>query len=129
LQIALSLAVACAIAWASWRRSYTPALGAAMLAGAPLATPFVLDYDMVLLAFPLIWLAGNCFRPWEKLVFVLAFIAAAFARPLAMEAGVPVMPLVLGALFVAMVRRAVEEPAKPKLCEPTDQALSSSIKP
>jgi len=110
LQAVVSIAVAAGIARASWRRVYTPALGAAMLAGAPLATPFVLDYDMVLLAFPLTWLAANGFRPWEKLVFVLAFASAAFARPLAMELGLPIMPLVLGALFVVMLRRAGEEP-------------------
>jgi hypothetical protein len=112
LQIGLSLAVAGGLAWASWRRSFTPALGAAMLAGAPLATPFVLDYDMALLAFPLIWLAANGFRPWEKLVFALAFASAAFARPLAMELGLPIMPLVLVALFVVLLRRAAEEPLR-----------------
>jgi len=109
LQIALSAVVTALLAWASWGRNYTPALGSAMLAGAPLATPFVLDYDMVLLAFPLIWLAANGFRPWEKLVFAAAFASAIFARPLAMEAGVPIMPLVLAALFVVMVRRARDE--------------------
>jgi len=108
LQIAVGLAIAGAIASAAWRRSYTPALGAAMLAGALLVTPFVLDYDMVLLAFPLLWLAGAGFQPWEKAIAAAAFIAAAFARPLAVHAGVPIMPLVLAALFVVLVRRAKE---------------------
>ena len=39
----------------------------------------VLDYDMALLAFPLIWLAGSGFGPWEKSVAALTFVAAAFA--------------------------------------------------
>ena len=108
LQAAVALAVAATIAWAAWRRRYSLALGSAMLVGALLATPFVLDYDMVLLAFPVIWLVGAGFRPWEKIVAVLAFAAAAFARPLAIELGVPIMPLVLAALFVVLVRRAAE---------------------
>lgn len=79
-----------------------------MLAGAPLVTPFVLDYDMTLLAFPLIWLAGAGFWPWEKVIAGLTFVAAAFARPLGVQLGVPIMPLVLIAFFVVVTRRARE---------------------
>jgi hypothetical protein len=112
LQMAVGLAVVGAITWAAWRRRYSLALGSAMLAGALLATPFVLDYDMVLLAFPLIWLASNEFRPWEKLIAAVTFAAAAFARPLAIWAGIPIMPLVLAALFLVLARRAAEAPAR-----------------
>jgi hypothetical protein len=108
LQTAVALAAAGALAWAGWGRGYTPALASAMLVGALLATPFVLDYDMVLLAFPLIWLAGREFRPWEKIVVVAAFVAAAFARPLALYLAMPIMPLVLACLFVVLIRRAAE---------------------
>lgn len=110
LQGVVSVAVAGAIAAASWRRAYTPALAALMLAGTPLVTPFVLDYDMVLLAFPLIWLAGQGFGPWEKTALTLAFIAPTFARPLAMNLGVPLMPLVLIALFAVLWRRVTAQP-------------------
>lgn len=114
LQGALTLAVAGAVAWASWGRRFDLPLAALMLAGAPLATPFVLDYDMVLLAFPLIWLAsqalGQGFRPWEKLIFVATFIAAAFARPLALAVGIPIMPVILVAFFVVVFRRVNESP-------------------
>jgi hypothetical protein len=111
LQAVVAAAVVAAIAWASWGRRYSLALGSAMLAGAPLLTPFVLDYDLVLLAFPLIFLTGTGFRPWEKAIAAIAFAAAAFSRPLAMELGLPIMPLVLAALFAVLVRRAAERPA------------------
>jgi len=111
LQIVVTLAVAGAICRAAWLRGYGAALASAMLTGALLATPFVLDYDMVLLAFPIIHVAAQGFRPWEKLICACAFIAPAFARPLAMEAGVPIMPVVLAALFVVTWRRAMENPA------------------
>lgn len=108
LQAAITLSAVAAIVWAGWRKRYSLALGAAMLAGAPLVTPFVLDYDMTLLAFPLIWLAGAGFRPWEKVIAGLTFVAAAFARPLGVQLGVPIMPLVLIAFFVVVTRRARE---------------------
>jgi len=111
LQGLLTLAVAAAVCLAARLRGYSTALASAMLTGALLATPFVLDYDMVLLAFPLIHLAAGKFRPWEKLICACAFIAPAFARPLAMEAGIPIMPLVLTGLFVVLWRRAMESPA------------------
>jgi len=110
LQGLVTLAVGVALARASWRRRYDPVLGAAMLVGALLATPFMLDYDLVLLAFPLIALAAGPFGAWEKLVGALAFIAPVFARPLAIELGIPITPLVLGALFVVLLRR-IETPA------------------
>ena len=47
-------------------RRFDLLLGTLVLAGAPLATPFVLDYDLTLLAFPLIWLAAQDFRPWRS---------------------------------------------------------------
>lgn len=112
LQVAVGLAVAAAIGWAAWRRRYSLALGVTMLTGALLATPFVLDYDMVLLAFPLIWLAGSGFRPWEKLIAALTFVAAAFARPLAVYLDLPIMPVVLAAFFLVLVRRAAEAPVR-----------------
>lgn len=106
LQGAIGLAVAALLGRAAWRKRYSLALASAMLAGAPLVTPFVLDYDLVLLAFPLIWLATKGFGPWEKLAMVLAFAGTAFARPLAIELGVPIMPMVLLVFFVVLVRRA-----------------------
>lgn len=112
LQGLATATVAALLTRAAWGRCYSPGLGAAMLAGAPLATPFVLDYDLVLLAFPLLWLAGegirNGFAPWEKLALTLAFIAPVFARPLGMSVGVPIMPPVLALLFWAVLRRLSE---------------------
>ncbi|MEO5587398.1 MAG: glycosyltransferase family 87 protein [Novosphingobium sp.] len=110
LQGGLTLAVTGAVAWASHGRRYDLPLAALMLAGALLVTPFVLDYDMVLLGFPLIWLAVQGFRPWEKTIFTAAFVAPAFARPLALAVGVPIMPAILVALFMVLLRRVVETP-------------------
>jgi hypothetical protein len=115
VQGAVSLALAAAVVMASWRRAFTPGVAALVLAGAPLATPFVLDYDMVLTAFPLAFLfaraRGEGFADWERISIAATFAGAAFARPLAINAGVPIMPLLLGALFVLVWRRVRAERA------------------
>jgi len=106
LQGLSTFAVAAIVGLVSWRREWSPRIAAIILAAAPLATPFVLDYDLVLLAFPLIYLAsvGHC--EWGKSVGALAFIAPIFARPLALYAGLPIMPIVLALLLGVVLNRA-----------------------
>ena len=114
VQGAVSLALAGAVVRAGWLRAFTPGLAALVLAGAPLATPFVLDYDMVLTAFPLAFLFARAretgFADWERITIAAVFAGAAFARPLAINLGVPIMPLLLAALFVLVFRRVRSEP-------------------
>ena len=114
IQAAMTLVVLAAVARASWRRRFDRPLAALVLAGAPLATPFVLDYDMVMLGFPLLWLAGEAhgggFRAWEKLILALTFMAGNFARPVGMEFGVPIAPFILAAFFFVILRRVNEGP-------------------
>ena len=115
VQALVAAMVAALVVTHGWRKGWRPGLAALVLAGAPLATPFVLDYDMVLLAFPMLWLTGEGLRggflPYEKLVLLLAFVATAFARPLALNLSVPIMPLVLLAFFAIVWRRATLRPA------------------
>jgi hypothetical protein len=109
LQGAVSLTVAILLAMAAWRSRWSHALAATALAGAPLVTPFVLDYDLVLLAFPMLWLTGlglrSGFADWEKLAIFLAFAAPLLARSLALKADVPIMPPILALLFWVTWRR------------------------
>jgi hypothetical protein len=109
VQTGVSLVAAALLAWAGWRHGYTPALAAAMLAGTPLVTPFVLDYDLVLLGFPLVWLATREHRPWERIVAAAVFAAPAFARPLAMNAGLPIMAPLMLLLFAILAHRALTQ--------------------
>jgi hypothetical protein len=104
-----TLSVAAAVALSAWRRAFSPALAALVLAGAPLATPFVLDYDLVLIAFPLAYLLASAsqdgFRDWERSAMAAVFAVALFARPVALGVGVPLVPWVLGGLFWLIWRR------------------------
>jgi hypothetical protein len=73
------------------------------------ASPFVLDYDLTLLAIPLAWsfqqalLTG--FRRWEKLTLASGFMLPMVARLLATHLSLPVGPLVVAAVFVLVARR------------------------
>lgn len=111
LQAAVAAAVVVSLVWAGWRREYNMALAAAMLAGALLVTPFILDYDLLLVAFPLIWLASRKCTRWEQVVAAATFALGAFARPLGVE-GIPIAPLVLISFFVVLVRCAARERAQ-----------------
>ena len=101
----------------SRRRPGAAAEGATIAAAACLATPFLLDYDLMLLAVPLAWVAARAecggYLPWEKLTLAAAFVLPMVTRPLAMKAGVPLAPLVITALLVTVVRRARLAPAVP----------------
>ena len=82
-----------------------------------LVTPYLIDYDLVLLALPIAWLSWEAmnlaFLPWEKSILFLVWLFPLFARMLSLLAHVPLTPLVLALLMVAIVRRraAVTSPA------------------
>jgi hypothetical protein len=86
----------------------------AILAMLPLATvlasPFLLAYDLALLALPMAWLVEQGqrrgFRPWEKPALTLAF-AAPVLSIVAGSAGIPVFgPLAMLGLFAVALRAA-----------------------
>lgn len=111
IQAAVSIGVAVALAIVSWRRPYSSELGALMLVGSVQFTPFVLDYDLLLLGPALIVMVARSFGPWEKLAVFLAFAAPAFARPIAMNLHLPIAPVIALLLFYLLWRRVREHPA------------------
>lgn len=111
----LSAAVLALTAFLSYRyRLEGAALGAVTAAATLLATPFMLDYDLTIMALPLGWLvvqgADKGFRDWEKLWLLTAFFLPLISRKFAQDLHLPLAPLVLLALFVLIVRR-VTSPA------------------
>jgi hypothetical protein len=83
--------------------------GPALVTAALLASPFLLDYDLVLLAIPLAWLTARGletgFRPWEKIVLAAGFMLPAVSRNIAGATGVPIGPIVILAVFWLLLRR------------------------
>lgn len=111
-----AVALALAGLWRLARRRPDPLhYGVALVAATPLASPFLLDYDLMLLAIPLAWLLREGlrtgFRPWEQVVMAAAFLMPLVARSVATLVGLPLVPLVTGALFVLVLRRG--EPDRP----------------
>ena len=90
-----------------------------IMAMLPLATvmcsPFLLAYDLALLALPMAWLVREAlaqgFRPWDKPVLCVAFIVPV-ASVIAAQAGMPfVGPATMAALFVATTLAWMRRPA------------------
>ena len=103
------------LGWAAARRPGGLAEAALLVAGTLLATPFLLDYDLVDLLVPMAWAMAVAQRSqwwrWEKIGLLAAYVLPLISRLLATEIGVPIGPLVLAGLFAVIVRRAVAMPA------------------
>ncbi len=109
LQAATALAAASTLFWLARRRFRSPAEGPAMIAAALLASPFLLDYDLTLLAIPLCWAAReglrDGFAPGEKSVLALAYVLPLISRVLAGTLSLPVAPLTIAAVFYFVLKR------------------------
>lgn len=111
-QALVALAAAGAVAVVFHRRRNDPGAMAALVAATLLASPFLLDYDLMLLAPPLAWLfaqgARDGFRPWEKTGLLAAFLLPLASRILATDLHLPTAPPVLAILFLLIWRRLAE---------------------
>jgi alpha-1,2-mannosyltransferase len=87
-----------------------------MVMAALLASPFLLDYDLTLLAIPLAWIAReglrSGFAPGEKSVLAFAYVLPLFSRIVAGSLGLPVAPLAIAAAFYFLLKRGAA-PANP----------------
>lgn len=106
-----SAAVVCGTAW-TWRSACGRDLKAALLVVATLlASPHVLDYDLVILALAIAFLARHGlrrgFRPFEISLLAAAWIVPLLSRGVAGVTGIPLGLLVLLTTFVCIMRRAV----------------------
>jgi hypothetical protein len=98
-----TVAIAAALVWL-WRSAAAfPLKAAALTIGAILATPYSLDYDLVVLAPAIAFLAADGlsrgFPPWQKTALACLWLMPLVARAVAEQAlvplGVPAMLLVL----------------------------------
>lgn len=110
-QAALGLTVAGGLVVLARRRADARAQGAALVAGAMLATPFMLDYDLALAAVPMLWLKTRIDRtaalPFERAILAATFVLPLVARTIAHYTSVGPTPFVLAALFALIVRRGL----------------------
>ena len=87
--------------------------GAALLTGVLLASPYVLDYDLVAFGLALALFVSygldRGFHPWEKTFLALAWFMPLVTRELARLTYVPIGFLMLAAIFVLILQRAHAE--------------------
>jgi alpha-1,2-mannosyltransferase len=121
LAYALQGIVALSALWitvSTWRRPVDPELKNAVLVTAgTLAAPFILDYDLLLLALPMTWLAGHGlrggFRPWEKITIAALCVIPLTARMIAYGTDLALAPLAEIALLAVLVMRIRAERQAP----------------
>ncbi len=109
VQALVALAVA-AFLIRAWRLRADPDLqNAALLAAIPLATPFCLDYDLMVIAPAILWLAKKGLEgralPFERTALAAAAMAPLFSPALGASTGVLLAPVVMAALFAVIMRR------------------------
>jgi hypothetical protein len=108
-QLVTSVIAVATVAWVWGGRAAHELRCAALLVAALLATPYVYDYDLVVLSVVIAFLARLGIRdgwlPWEKTGLAAAWLAPLFARPLAAAFALQVVPLVLACGLVLVARR------------------------
>ncbi len=110
VQIAVAALVAAIVVWI-WRQKIQFELKAAALAtGIPLVSPYIIYYDLVVLALPIAWLAlegrRSGFLPFEKSLLVIAWLLPLMCEPIARSTSVPLTPLICVLLLAFIARRS-----------------------
>jgi len=127
VQAAVTLAVAAALVWL-WRSpaSY-PLKAAGLLIGGLLATPYSLDYDLMLLAPAIAYLAldgfARGFGAYEKTILAALWIVPLIARSIPQATLIPLAVPTLLLAFAMLLRRAMNECGAPSLWHFAARAL------
>jgi hypothetical protein len=113
MQAAVTLAIAAALCWL-WRGRASFALKAAgLLIGTLLATPYSLDYDLMLLAPAIAYLAADGmaggFAPWEKTMMAALWIVPIIARSVPQATLIPLAVPIMLIAFAFLLRRAMNK--------------------
>lgn len=111
VQVALALMLAASLGWL-WQSDAAFELKASALATASLlATPYVLDYDLVALAVGIVFFMrhglSRGFRTFEISLLAAAWIVPLLSRGVAGATGIPLGLVVLLAFYVFTLRRAL----------------------
>ncbi|HZP69499.1 MAG TPA: glycosyltransferase family 87 protein [Pseudolabrys sp.] len=109
--VTLAIAGALACLWRS--RASFPVKAAALAIGTTLATPYSLDYDLMLLAPAIAFLAADGmqrgFDPWEKTLLASLWLVPILTRPVAEATHIPLAVPAMIAAFAWLLQRAMAE--------------------
>jgi alpha-1,2-mannosyltransferase len=121
LQTAVSVVAMYMLVRALWSRPPHARSGkaeiAAIAACIPFCSPFMLEYDLVILAVPMVWLLsealGDGFRRGEGMALVFAYLAPVFFKITAFHDAVKLSVMAAAALlFVMVLRRMTQAPVQ-----------------
>lgn len=119
---AVTMVAMAALVWWTWSRPVSDLGKGAILAVATiLASPYLFQYDLVLLIVPTCWLAiegmRTGFRPWEKLMLVVFYWTPLVARAVSPQLRFNATPLLLLVFLCFAVQRlrALDDRATPAL--------------
>jgi alpha-1,2-mannosyltransferase len=103
LQAITSLAALCVLGWLWMGGGSGRQAKAAACLSALIVTPYVIDYDMMVLGPAIAFLVARGlekgFRPYEKSMLAAAWVVPLFARPTAQHLHLPIAQIVMLALF------------------------------
>ncbi len=127
---AVVAAGAAAVTWRVWRRCGDwQVRGAVLLSATFLVSPYVFDYDLAWLAFPIAWLAAVGMRDgWlrgEREWLVAAWLLPVAMAPLASATHVQIGPVVTAGLVWLGARRAGVVPAGVTACVEESAVVSA----
>jgi alpha-1,2-mannosyltransferase len=135
LQTAVSAAAIIILVRALWLRAPGARSGkaeiAAIAACIPFCSPFMLEYDLVILAVPMVWLLsealGDGFRRGEGIALVFAYVAPVLFKITALDGAVKLSVIAAAALLFAMVlRRMTQGPARPSPATDLEQPVPAA---
>ncbi|WP_460028906.1 glycosyltransferase family 87 protein [Methyloparacoccus murrellii] len=108
---ALVAMMAAGLVWRVWRHVDDIRLrGASLMSASFLVSPYLLYYDLTWLLFPIAWMVGFALQTgWRKgdaWLLAAAWLLPAIMMPMAMVWSLPIAPVVLVALLLAVAGRA-----------------------
>jgi len=122
-QIIVALGAATIVVWI-WRGPGDPDMkAAAVLAAIPLATPFVLDYDLMILAPAIVLMVRRIAQdgplPWEITILALAAVLPLVSRTIAESTHILLTPVTVAALLAVIIVRCHAVPTRRLVRLPT----------
>ena len=114
-QAFLSLSVLGLLIHVAARRPGGRAEGATLVVASLAASPYLMDYDLVILAVPLAWLFSEAsrtgWRTWEKYAAASVYMMPLLTRGIADQIALPLAPVILAGFATTVVGRASAAPA------------------
>ncbi|GEM_PF-1990425 len=128
-----SIGTIIAVCWIFRKSSRFALKGAALVLGIPLAIPYFMQYDLMILAVPLVLLAYEYsqfgFRKKELLFTTLVWFLPVISWPLMRFTAIQICPLVLAFQLIVIILRVKREKEETLLAQPNQLSVDKESRP